>query len=62
MSASMIAGNHDSFCVQGLFMLGSCRGVVGKRGRPRPIDRHVAPKAACCWGPRRFALAPPLFC
>src|SRR3954468_12769255 len=24
---------------------------------PRPINRHAAPEAAGCWGPRGFALA-----
>ena len=31
---------------------------MGKRRRPRPINHHVAPKAAGYWGPRRSALAP----
>ena len=59
-SASTNAGNHDSLCMQGLVMSNGCRGIVGKRRRPRPINRHAAPKAAGCWGPRRFALAPSL--
>ena len=43
---------------QGLVKSGSCRGSVGKRRRPRPINRHASSKAAGCWGPRRSALAP----
>ena len=39
-------------------MSNGCRGVVGKRRCPRPINRHAAPKAAGYWGPRCFALAP----
>ena len=50
------------FCMQGLVNLCGCRGVVGKRGRPRPINRHAAFKAAGYWRPRRFALAPSLLC
>ena len=50
-SASTIAGNHDSFRTQGLVKLNGCRGIMGKRRRPRPINRHAAPKAAGCWGP-----------
>ena len=42
---------------QGLVKSGSCRGSMGKRRRPRPINCHAAPKAAGCWGPRRSALA-----
>src|SRR3954466_11127746 len=30
---------------------------MGELCRPRPINRHAAPKAAGCEGPRRFALA-----
>ena len=40
-----ITGNHDPFCMQGLVKSHSCRGVMGKRGRPRPINRHTEPKA-----------------
>ena len=40
--------------------MGSCRGSVRKWRRPRPINRHAAPKAAVYWGPRCFALAPSL--
>ena len=46
--ASTIAGNHDPLCMQGLVSSRSCRGVVGERSRPRPINRHAAPKAAGC--------------
>ena len=35
---------------------------MGKRRRPRPINRHAAPKAAGYWGLRHFALAPSLPC
>ena len=31
---------------------GSCRGSVGKRRRPRPINRHASTEAAGFWGPR----------
>ena len=30
--------------------------------RPRPVNRHAVPKAAGCYGPRRFALALPPPC
>ena len=46
--ASMITGNHDPLCMQGPNGLHNCRGVVGERGCPRPINRHAAPKAAGC--------------
>ena len=47
------------FCMQqGLVKSGSCRGSVGKRRCPRPINRHPSDGAAGCWGPRRSALAP----
>ena len=55
-SASTIAGNHDSFRMQGLVKLNGCRGIMGKQRRPRPINRHASTKAACFWGPRRSAL------
>ena len=45
-SASTITGNHDPFCMQGLVTSDGCRGIVGKRRRPRPINRHAASKAA----------------
>ena len=41
---------------QGLVNSSSCRGRVGKRGCPRPINRHASTKAASFWGPRRSAL------
>ena len=45
------------FMQQGLFKSGSCRGDVGKRRCPCPINRHASTKAVGCWGPRRSALA-----
>ena len=45
-----------------LISLCSCRGIMGEPGRPCPINRHTAPKAAGYWGPRRFALASSLLC
>ena len=47
-SASTTTGNHDPLCMQGLVSSRKCRGVMGEWGRPRPINCHVAPKAACC--------------
>ena len=44
-------------CMQGLVKSDSCRGSVGKRRRPRPINRHALTKAAGYWGPWRSALA-----
>ena len=41
---------------QGLVTLGSCRGSVGKRRRPCPINRHTSTKATGYWGPGRSAL------
>ena len=41
---------------QGLVKSGSCRGSVGKRRRPRPINRHASTKAAGFWGPQCSAL------
>ena len=41
---------------QGLVKSGSCRGGMGKRRRPRPINRHASTEAAGFWGPRRSAL------
>ena len=41
---------------QGLVKSGSCRGSMGKRRCPRPINRHASTKAAGFWGPRRSAL------
>ena len=60
--ASMITCTHDPLCMQGLVSLCSCRGVMGKRSRPRPINRHATPKAAGYWGPWRIALEPSLLC
>ena len=42
---------------QGLVKSGSYRGCVGKRRRPRPINRHASTKAAGYWGPRGSALS-----
>ena len=53
----MITGNDGFPCMsQGLVKSGSCRGSVGKRRRPRPINRHASTKAAGYWGLRRSAL------
>ena len=46
--ASTITGNHDPHWMQGLVSSCSCRGVVGERSRPCPINRHAAPKAVGC--------------
>ena len=43
---------------QGLIKSGGCLGSVGKRRRPRPVNRHASIKAAGGWGPRRSTLAP----
>ena len=52
-----IAGNDGFPCMsQGLVKSCSCRGSVGKRRRPRPINRHASTKAAGFWGPRPSAL------
>ena len=54
-----IAGNDGFPCMsQGLVKSGSCRGSVGKRRRPRPINHHASTEAAGYWGPRRSALDP----
>ena len=48
-----IAGNDGFPCMsQGLVKTSSCRGSVGKRRRPRPINRHASTEAAGFWGPR----------
>ena len=60
--ASMIIGNHDPLCMQGLVISCSCRGIVGERSLPRPINRHAAPKAVGWWGPRCSAFALSLLC
>ena len=40
-----ITGNDGFPCMsQGLVKSGSCRGNVGKRRRPRPINRHARPR------------------
>ena len=36
---------------QGLVKSCSCRGSMGKRRRPRPINRHALTEAAGFWGP-----------
>ena len=43
---------------EGLVKSGSCRGSVGKRRRPRPINRRVLTEAAGFWGPRCSVLDP----
>ena len=54
-----IAGNDGFPCMsQGLFQSSSCRGSVGKRRRPRPINRHASTEATCFWGPRCSELDP----
>ena len=50
------------FCMQGLVKSCGCRGVVGKRRRPRPINHHASTEAAGFWGPRHFELDPWLRC
>ena len=42
---------------QSLVKSNGCSGGMGKRRRPRPINRHASVKAAGGWGPRRSALA-----
>ena len=46
--ASTITGNHDPLCMQRLVSSCNCRGVMGERSRPRPINRHATPKAVGC--------------
>ena len=54
-----IAGNDGFPCMsQGLVKTCSCRGSVGKRRRPRPINRHASTEAAGFWGPRCSELDP----
>ena len=54
-----IAGNDGFPCMsQGLVKSGICRGSVGKRRRPRPINRHASTEAAGFWGPRCSKLDP----
>ena len=53
----MITCNDGFPCMsQGLVMSGGCRGSVGKRRCPRPINRHASTEATGFWGPRRSAL------
>ena len=53
-----ITSNNGFPCLSlGLVKLSSCRGSMGKRRRPRPINRHASTKAVGCWGPWRSALA-----
>ena len=53
------AGNDGFPCMsQGLVKSRSCRGCVGKRRRPRPINRHASTKAAGFWGPWCSILGP----
>ena len=52
-----ITGNDGFPCMsQGLVKSGSCRGSMGKRRRPRPINRHASTEAAGFWGPRPSVL------
>ena len=54
-----ITGNDGFPCMsQGLVKSCSCRGSVGKRRRPRPINRHASTEAAGFWGPRLSVLDP----
>ena len=52
-----IIGNDGFPCMsQGLVKSSSCRGSMGKRRRPLPINGHASTKAAGFWGPRCSAL------
>ena len=42
---------------QGRVKLGSCRNSMGKRRRPRPINRHASIKVTGYWGTRHSARA-----
>ena len=54
-----ITGNEGFPCMsQGLVKSCSCQGSVGKRRRPRPINRHASTEATGSWGPRRSVLDP----
>ena len=46
--ASMITGNHDPLCMQGLVQSVQFRGAMGKWRCPRPINLHAAPKTTGC--------------
>ena len=48
----------STLCASLFVKSSSCRGSVGKRRRPRPINRHASTEAAGFWGPRRFVLDP----
>ena len=51
---------NDGFpCMsQGLVKSCSCRGSMGQRRRPRPINRHASTEAVGFWGPRCSVLDP----
>ena len=54
-----IAGNDGfPFMSPGLVKSCSCRGSVGKRRRPRPINRHASTEVAGFWSPRCSVLDP----
>ena len=54
-----IAGNDGFPCMsQGLVRSSSCRGNVGKRRRPRPINRHASTEATGFGGPGGSILDP----
>ena len=54
-----IASNDGFPCMsQGLVKSCSCRGSMGKRRRPRPINRHASTEAVGFWGPRCSKLDP----
>ena len=54
-----IAGNDGFPCMShGPDKSSSCRGSMGKRRRPRPINRHASTEAAGFWGPRCSILGP----
>ena len=56
-STPTITGNDGFPCIsQGHVKSGSCRGSMGKRRCPHPINRHASTKVAGYWGPRRSAL------
>ena len=51
-----VAMKAITICASLFVKTGSCRGSVGKRRHPRPINRHASTKAAGYWGPRRSTL------